>query len=119
MSEVKKNTIIVDPDFPSRNTCDIREYTPADAAALAAGRIYAHELPLSGEWQEEPAYEWGMQRAACYARWNRHTGRVQIVKAHGMDEDLRLDDLGNLWYYRWDDIESAWDRQIVGDSWGE
>jgi len=115
MSEVKKNTVVVDPDYPgSRNTCNVREYTPDDASALAAGRISAHELPLSGEWQAQTAYEWGDQRVACYARWNKATSRVQVVKAHGNDEDLYLDPLGNLWELRWNSASGRWDKRLVG-----
>jgi hypothetical protein len=115
MKEVKKNTIIVDPDYPgSWNTCDVREYTPDDDDALAAGRVFAHELPLSGEWVKEDAYEWGDQRVMCYARWNKTTGTVQIEKAHGYDEDLYLDSLGNLWEYRWNSTADKWDRRLIG-----
>lgn len=118
MSEVKKNTIIVDPDYPgSRNTCDVRQYEPGDDAALAAGRVFARELPLSGEWQEIDAYEWGDQCVVCFARWNKYTGRTQIAKAHGNSEDLRLDSLGNLWELRWDgswDGSGKWDQRLVG-----
>ena len=114
MSEVKKNTIIVDPDYRSRNTCDVREYREDDASALAAGRISAHELPLSGEWQRVDEYEWGDQKALCYARWNKATGSVQIAKAHGYDEDLYLDQRGNLWDLRWNQADDKWDRRLVG-----
>ena len=115
MSEVNKNTIIVDPDYPgSRNTCNVREYTPDDDDALAAGRIFAHDLPLSGEWREEKAYEWGDQWVVCFARWNRNTGSVQVVKAHGSEEDLRLDSLGNLWEYHWNPSADKWDRRLIG-----
>ena len=115
MKKIKKNTIIVDPDYPgSRNTCDIREYTPDDDDALAAGRVFSHELPLSGEWVKEDAYEWGDQRVVCFARWNKATGRVQIVKAHGYDEDLYLDQLGNLWEYHWNPSADKWDRRLIG-----
>ena len=115
MPEVKKNTIIVDPDYPgSRNTCDVRAYTDDDAASLAAGRIFSHELPLSGEWVKEDAYEWGDQRVVCYARWNKATGMVQVVKAHGFEEDLWLDQLGNLWELRWNPSGDKWDRWLIG-----
>ena len=115
MSEVKKNTIIVDPDYPgSRNTCNVREYTPDDDAALTAGRIFAHDLPLSGEWVKEDAYEWGDQKALCYARWNKYTCSVQIEKAHGYDEDLYLDSIGYLWELRWNSTADKWERRLVG-----
>ena len=114
MKEIKKNTIIVDPNYPGGNACNVREYTPDDAAALAEGRIFAHELPLSGEWQEETAYEWGHQKALCYARWNKHTGKIQMAKAHGEDEDLRLDSLGNLWKYYWNPATEKWEPFLIG-----
>jgi hypothetical protein len=113
-SEVKKNMIIIDPDFPgSRNTCDVREYEPGDDAALAAGRVFAHELPLDGAWTLIPEYEWGDQKALCYARWNKATNNIQIVNVHGYDEDLRLDSLGNLWEYHWNPSADRWDRRLV------
>ena len=115
MKEIKKNTIIVDPDYPgSRNTCNVREYTPDDDAALAAGRIFSHELPLSVEWREEKAYEWGDQCVVCFARWNKATGKIQIEKAHGNNEDLCLDSLGFLWELRWDPSGDKWDRRLIG-----
>ena len=115
MNTNEKNTIIVDPDYPgSRNTCNVREYTPDDAAALAAGRIFAHDLPLSGEWVKEDAYEWGDQKALCYARWNKYTSALQIEKAHGYDEDLYLDSIGYLWELRWNSTADKWDRRLIG-----
>ena len=59
VSKMKKdlnNKIIIDPDYPWNYVCNIREYTPDDAAALAAGRVFAHDLPLSGEWVKDDAY---------------------------------------------------------------
>ncbi len=115
LEKIKKNTVVIDPDYPgSMNTCDVREYEPGDDAALAAGRVFARELPLSGEWREVKDYEWGDQLVACFARWNRNTGRVQVVKVHGPEEDLRLDSLGNLWEYHWNDAADKWDRRLVG-----
>ena len=128
---IKKNTIIIDPDPQDAWTTDVRAYSPeADGALIKSGRLIesacgrvavpvrTRELPLDGAWTLIPEYEWGMQRAVCYARYNVHTGRVQIVKAHGMDEDLNLDEYGNLWEYRWDPA-GKWNRRLVGDSWGE
>ena len=113
-TEVKKNTIIIVPYPGSSNTCDVREYRENDAAALAAGRVFSRELPLSGEWQEETAYEWGDQCVACFARWYKATGRVQIEKAHGSEEDLCLDELGKLWECRWNSAEDKWDHRLIG-----
>ena len=118
VSKMKKdlnNKIIIDPNYPgSSNTCNVREYREDDAAALAAGRVFAHELPLSGEWVKEDAYEWGDQCVACFARWNKVTSSVQIVKAHGEDEDLRLDQLGNLWKYYWNPATEKWEPFLIG-----
>ena len=114
MSEVKKNTIIVEPGYPCRDTCNVREYEPGDDAALAAGRLIARELPLSGEWQIVGEYEWGDQSVRCFARWNKATGSTQIVKSHGSEEDLQLDHLGNLWELRWVSDTSQWDYRLVG-----
>ena len=114
MSEVKKNTGIVDSNYPgSSNTCNIRPAREGDAAALAAGRVFARELPLSGEWQACEEYEWGHQKALCYARWNKASG-IQIAKAHGDDEDLRLDNKGALWKYYWDPNTEKWDPVLIG-----
>ena len=114
MKEIKKNTIIVAPHYFYNDICDVREYQPGDDAALAAGRISAHDLPLSGEWVEVKEYEWGDQCVACYARWNKYTGKIQIEKAHGREEDLYLDQLGNLWELRWNSDKYAWDHRLVG-----
>ena len=114
MKEVKKNTIIVAPHAHYSDICDVREYQPGDDAALVAGRIYAHDLPLSGEWVKEDAYEWGDQCVACFARWNKATSSIQIVKAHGNEEDLWLDSLGNLWESRWNSDADKWDRWLIG-----
>ena len=114
-TEVKKNSIIVGRDYMCSNTCNIREYTPDDDDALAAGRAFSHELPLSGEWVKQEEYEWGCQKALCYARWNKATGRVQIEKAHGDDQDLRLDSQGNLWWCLWDPYADKWDCQLIGN----
>ena len=114
MKEIKKNTIIVDPNYPGGNACNVREYREDDAAALAAGRVFSRDLPLSGEWIQEKAYEWGHQKALCYARWNKATSSVQIVKAHGSEEDLCLDSLGNLWECRWNPSGDKWDHQLIG-----
>ena len=117
MSEaIKKNIVIIDSNYPGSSTCNVREYREDkdDAAALAAGRVFARELPLSGEWQACEEYEWGHQKALCYARWNKHTTSVQIAKAHGEDEDLRLDQLGNLWKYYWNPNVEKWDPVLIG-----
>jgi hypothetical protein len=116
MSEaIKKNAVIVDSNYPgSSNTCNVREPRESDAAALAAGRVFARELPLSGEWQACEEYEWGHQKALCYARWNKHTTSVQIAKAHGSDEDLCLDKLGNLWKCYWNPEKERWDPVLIG-----
>ena len=111
---LKKNTIIIDPHSFYKDICDVREPKPGDDAALAAGRISAHDLPLSGEWQEEKAYQWGDQCVACFARWNKYTGKIQIAKAHGSEEDLWLDSSGTLWECRWNSDADRWDRQLVG-----
>ena len=118
MSEaIKKNIVIVDSNYPGSSTCNIREYREDkdDAAALAAGRVFARELPLSGEWVKQEKYEWGHQKALCYTRWNKATGKVQIVKAHGPDEDLRLDKLGDLWKYYWDPNAEKWDPYRIAN----
>lgn len=115
MKETLENTIIIDPDWPGcGNACDVREYEPGDDAALAAGRVSSRDLPLDGAWTLIPEYEWGDQKALCYARYLAGVGRVQIVKAHGLNEALDLDEHGNLWYSLYNEVEGAWVNEIVG-----
>ena len=111
---VSKSAIIIEPGYPCRDTCNVRAARSYDAAALAAGRLIARDLPLSGEWIKESSYQWGDQPVACFARWNKVTRSTQIEKAHGSEEDLYLDPIGNLWELRWNSDTSQWDHQLVG-----
>jgi hypothetical protein len=121
---MKRNLIVIDPQ--DAWTTDVRAYSPeADDALIKSGRVIesacgrvtvpvrARELPLDGAWVVIPEYEWGDQKALCYARYLAGVGRVQIVKAHGNDEDLCLDSIGNLWEYHWNPSADRWDRRLV------
>ena len=113
-----RNIIIIEPWADSRS-CDVRPYRSGDESRIASGAVSTRELPLDGAWSLVPEYEWGMQTTVCYARFIAGEERVQVVKAHGLNEALDLDEHGNLWYSLYNEVEGAWVNEIVGLRWGD